>query len=658
MIFGTVFEIWSAGQAFLPDHPSNMRFKELPMSPKAKRAALIGYDCLIPKRLEAMLAQGGLDNFRKFMAEGSFIPEGYNLPTVTPPSWATICTGAYPRTHGVEDYYYYHEGRSLDYKETSQAFGSDILTAQTIWDAWDKAGKKCIVVNYPMSWPSHMNNGILVMGQGLSPAETRWPLHGNEHKEFLASESVISTDYYPMGVQGRFDDAKGWKNLPDCDEPLEMTVKMHFKESIEPLNDQTWYGLAWESGDDGFDTFALCPEKDYAKAFFTIKVGQWSEPVQHDFTIAADGRTEKGVFRCKLMQLSDDAEEFKLYVSGIAGRIGFISPASAADQIDLSRQITANDIGLVAYLHGIIDTDTVCELVEFHSAWLWNAVKCLLTANPDWDLFYMHSHPIDWFYHGWLSDLDSKDPEVRARAEKMERHIYTVEDRLLGNLMELMGEETLMCVCSDHGATPMGPILNTAHALREAGLCSYEPKKSENYWDIYEESEGFNYVLDVNKSLAVPQRYMFVYVNLKGRYPGGIVEPEDYEKVRSRIIDALLDYRHPETGERPVLLAVRKEDAHVFGMGGAQAGDVVYVLKPEYMAEHGYGLPTGESGCGSLKNLLMFRGPNIKKGFRYPRPRWLADIVPTLCYITGNPIPADAEGAPIYQIMEDPNLVK
>ena len=101
------------------------------MAAKAKRAALIGYDCLIPKRLEAMLAQGGLDNFRKFMAEGSFIPEGYNLPTVTPPSWATICTGAYPRTHGVEDYYYYHEGRSLDYKETSQAFGSDILTAQT-----------------------------------------------------------------------------------------------------------------------------------------------------------------------------------------------------------------------------------------------------------------------------------------------------------------------------------------------------------------------------------------------------------------------------------------------------------------------------------------------------------------------------------------------
>ena len=488
------------------------------MADKAKRAALIGYDCLIPKRLEAMLAQGGLEHFRAFMNEGSFIPEGYNLPTVTPPSWATICTGAYPRTHGVEDYYYYHEGRSLDYKETTQAFGSDIVTAETIWDAWDKNGKKCIVVNYPMSWPSRMKNGVMIMGQGLSPAETRWPLHGNEHKEFLASESVISTEFYPMGVQGTFDDAKGWKNLPECDEPLEMVVNMAFKECVEPVEGQTWYCLAWESGDDGYDRIALCPEKDYSKAFFTIRLGEWSEPVQHDFTIKADGRTEKGVFRCKLMQLSDDAEEFKLYISGIAGRIGFIAPPEAADQIDFSKHITANDIGLVAFLHGIIDTDTVCELVEFHSAWLWNTVESLLKANPDWDLFYMHSHPIDWFYHGWLSELDSKDPEIRARAEKMERHIYEVEDRLLGRLMDIMGDDTLMCVCSDHGATPMGPILNTAHALKQAGLCSYEPKKSENYWDIYEETEGFNYVLDVSKSLAVPQRYMFVYVNLKGKY--------------------------------------------------------------------------------------------------------------------------------------------
>lgn len=178
----------------------------------------------------------------------------------------------------------------------------------------------------------------------------------------------------------------------------------------------------------------------------------------------------------------------------------------------------------------------------------------------------------------------------------MERYIYEVEDRLLGRLMDIMGDETVMCVCSDHGATPLWPHSQHGPRPQGSGPVLVRAQKSENYWDIYEETEGFNYVLDVSKSLAVPQRYMFVYVNLKGRYPGGIVEQEDYENVRDRIINALLDYKHPDTGDRPVLLAVRKEDAHVFGMGGAQAGDVVYVLKPEYMAEHGYGLPTGESG--------------------------------------------------------------
>ncbi len=629
------------------------------MTAKAKRAALLGFDCMIPKRLEALVAEGILPNFKNFIENGSYMTEGYNLPTVTPPSWATICTGAYPRTHGVEDYYYYHEGRALDYKLTSQAFGSEIMTAETIWDCWDKAGKKCLVVNYPMSWPSQMKNGVMVMGQGLSPAETRWPLHGNEHKEFLCSEGVISTEFYPMGVQGSFEDARGWKNLPaDMDEPLDMTVKLDFREGVDPVESQVWHVLAWQSEGDDYDRISVAPEKDFDKAFFTIAPGQWSEPVEHDFKVIADGRTEKGVFRCKLMQLSDDAEEFKLYISGVAGRTRFIAPPEAADQIDFSKQITANDIGLVAFLHGIIDTETVCELVEFHSAWLWHTIESLFKANPDWDLFYMHSHPIDWFYHGWLSDLDSTDEAVRSAAERMERHIYTIEDRLLGKLMAIMGDSTLVCCCSDHGATPLGPILNTAHALKQAGLCSYEPKKSENYWDIYEETEGFNYVLDVSQSKAVPQRYMFVYVNLKDKYPGGIVEAEDYEKVREEIINALYDYKHPETGERPILMALKKEDAQVLGMGGAQAGDVVYVLKPEYMAEHGYGLPTGESGCGSLKNVMIFKGPNIKKGYRYERPRWLVDVVPTFCYATGNPIPADVEGGPIYQIFEDPNLVK
>lgn len=624
------------------------------MTTNAKRVALLGFDCAIPKRLEALIAEGTLPNFKKFKDQGSYMTEGYNMPTVTPPSWATICTGAYPRTHGVEDYYYYNEGESLHFSKCVQAFGSQMLTAETIWDAWDKAGKKSIVVNYPTSWPSKMKNGIMVQGEGLSPAEHRWQIEGYEHKEWLCAESCVATDYYPVGIQARFDDAQGWENLPAQimdQEPLEMVIPMEFGHAMDPLVPQTWYGLTWESGDDGYDIFALCPEKDFSKAFFTIKLKEWSDVIEYQFPIKSDGRIEPGYFRCKLMELSDDADDFKLYISGINGTQGYCSPADALKNVNFKKNIIANDMGFVGHANGIVDNDTLIELATFHSEWITEVITTLMKDTPDWDLLYMHTHLIDWFYHGFLDQMDSDDPAVSELAYDLERRIYQIEDKFLGIMMEHIPADTLTCLISDHGATPLGPILNTAEALKQAGLTAYEAK--EGAGNFFEESEGFNYELIPEKSLAVPQRYMFVYVNLKSKYPGGIVEDKDYEKVRGQIIDALYDYKHPETGERPVACAIRKEDAKVFGMGGKQSGDVVYVLKPEYMAEHGYGFPTGESGCGSLKNIMLWKGPGVKQGYVYDRPRWLTDVVPTFCHATGNPVPADTEGAICYQIFED-----
>jgi predicted AlkP superfamily phosphohydrolase/phosphomutase len=597
-----------------------------------------------------MMADGHLPNFSRFKNQGSYIAEGYNLPTVTPPSWASIATGAFPRTHGVEGYYFRVEGRDLSHKQTVQGFGSAPLKAETIWDRWDGAGKKCLVLNYPVAWPGKMRNGVMVMGQGMNPAELRFLEPGNAHREFLAGETSLSTDSLSQGQQISFGPPEGWKSLP-AGPSLAFSVEMDFRESVWPLKKVLWHGLAWASKASALDSLSLSLEKDFAKAFLTAPAGKWSEAAELLFDLE-DGGREIGAFRAKLMELSGDASRFTLYISGISGRTGFVDPPEAASKIDFQGQIVANDIGLVSQIGGIIDPQTVVELAGFHSGWLTKVAESVVKSNPDWDLLYLHSHNIDWFYHGFLSQVDSPDPEIRSRARGWELEIYQIEDKFLGRMLSLLNDDDLAVICSDHGATPMGPIFYTPDALQAKGLCRYERKKSENYWDIYEEAEGFDYVVDLSQSAAVPQKYMHVYVNLE-KYPGGIIKEDDYEKVRGQIIDALLDYHHPQTGERPVLLAVRKEDAKVFGMGGPQSGDVVYVLKPEYMAEHGYGLPTAESGCGCLRNLLMFKGPGRKKGFVYDRPRWLADIVPTICAATGGPHPADVEGAIIYQIFED-----
>lgn len=94
----------------------------------------------------------------------------------------------------------------------------------------------------------------------------------------------------------------------------------------------------------------------------------------------------------------------------------------------------------------------------------------------------------------------------------------------------------------------------------------------------------------------------------------------------------------------------------MIGLYGDRIGDIVYGVRPEVSGEHGRQIPTGEFGIGSMKGLLVMKGPNIKKGYRLKRTVWLTDIVPTICYLMDIPVPKDTEGAIIYQALEDTNF--
>ena len=56
-----------------------------------------------------------------------------------------------------------------------------------------------------------------------------------------------------------------------------------------------------------------------------------------------------------------------------------------------------------------------------------------------------------------------------------------------------------------------------------------------------------------------------------------------------------------------------------------------------------------------MRGLLMMHGPGIKAGERLQRTVWLVDIVPTVCYLMGIPVPAQCEGAVVYQALEEPD---
>jgi hypothetical protein len=245
--------------------------------------------------------------------------------------------------------------------------------------------------------------------------------------------------------------------------------------------------------------------------------------------------------------------------------------------------------------------------------------------------------------------------------------ILRSEDRLLGEFLDIFDKDTLVAVASDHGASRDGVPFNPTLPLEAAGLVSPVKTeaarlgdKSDAAGDYHQKAGGGanrQEVLDLSKTKAALKGCMHIFMNVKGRDPGGIVEPDDYEKVQQQIIDALLTYVHPDTGERPVVLALTRRDARMIGLYGDRCGDVIYAIKPHYGSQHGPILPTAELGIGRLGCMLGFMGPGIRQGYRLAKPCQLVSLAPTLAYAAGFPMPADAEGAVLYPLLKEPNFM-
>ena len=152
------------------------------------------------------------------------------------------------------------------------------------------------------------------------------------------------------------------------------------------------------------------------------------------------------------------------------------------------------------------------------------------------------------------------------------------------------------------------------------------------------------------------QRSSYVYVNLKGRDPHGIVEPgKEYEKVCDEVIKALYDYTDPVTGKKPVVFALRKEDARLIGLWGDRIGDVVFGTSGWFGRQHGAIVPTTCYGAWGMETLFAMSGPGVKKGHRLERNMWLTDVVPTICHLAELPVPRECEGAVLYQALVNPD---
>jgi predicted AlkP superfamily phosphohydrolase/phosphomutase len=607
------------------------------MVKSASKVVLIGLDAPIPKRVWHYAQQGLLPVIKGLIdrgvwAENCLAP----YPTITPPNWTTLATGAWPGTHGITCFHTHIPGDPLD--KIHQAFDSRECRAEYIWNAAAREGKKSIVLNYPSTWPSPLKDGIQIAGAALSLNEWR------NHPDWgitmtLCHDQLFSTEDLPGATRVQLSNASGWKNAPA--EALEATLEVGQPKAQFPFEAPTWHALVVKDK-QGFGRVLVCESRDSSSAIADLRPGSWSEHITRTFS------TENGpipaVFALKLIELSPDASKLRIYLTPICALKGWSHPESVAEEIKSEKGLPLPYCPFPAFSLGWIDDATFSELVDSQHIWLADAAEYLLKNKP-WEIFYMHAHCPDHVYHIFGNKWDpatNPDAEQVKRHQGLEADFYQSLDRMIGRIVEAAGPDALVVVTSDHGAKATTAQVRPAQILEEAGLTVFT-------------GEGRDRRIDWTRTRAVTQRASYVYVNLKGRDPDGIVDPKDYDKVRQEVLDALTDYRDPATGLKPIALALKREDARILGLYGDLVGDVVYAVSPQFGGQHGVHLPMAEHGLGSLKALLIMAGPGVRKGHIMQRTAWLVDIVPTICHLADLPMPADAEGAVLYQALDDPD---
>ncbi|MBQ2776521.1 MAG: alkaline phosphatase family protein [Peptococcaceae bacterium] len=163
---------------------------------------LLGVDGMDPRFTKRLVEEGKLPNVKKLMDMGACRDDLMMLganPTITPPMWATLATGAYPMTHGIMDY---NVSAEDDKDITLGAFSSRFMKSEPIWNITAAAGKKTLCMHWPGgSFPPTSDSENLFTIDGSSPgACCAWSNVRDLDMLYVASTKAQEPGYMPMSI--------------------------------------------------------------------------------------------------------------------------------------------------------------------------------------------------------------------------------------------------------------------------------------------------------------------------------------------------------------------------------------------------------------------------------------------------------------------------
>jgi predicted AlkP superfamily phosphohydrolase/phosphomutase len=123
------------------------------------KVVVVGLDGATLDVMGPMMSDGRLKNFSELAHRGTM---GRLTSTILPLSataWNTFATGSNPGKHGIYDF-----SRRVPGTYNYVPVSSVDREGRTMWDYASQKGKKCLIVNVPLTYPPERVNGIMVSG--------------------------------------------------------------------------------------------------------------------------------------------------------------------------------------------------------------------------------------------------------------------------------------------------------------------------------------------------------------------------------------------------------------------------------------------------------------------------------------------------------------
>jgi predicted AlkP superfamily phosphohydrolase/phosphomutase len=262
--------------------------------------------------------------------------------------------------------------------------------------------------------------------------------------------------------------------------------------------------------------------------------------------------------------------------------------------------------------------------------------------TTEWDFFQFVDIGLDRVHHGFWKYHDPKHihHEPGNPYQNVIRDYYRRLDDELATVLELLDDETVVLVVSDHGAKALDGGFCVNEWLVQNGLLVLNeyPQKITPFANL-------NVDWSRTKVWSEGGYYARVFFNVKGREPEGIVEPAEYETFRDEV-KALFEATVDDKGKKLGTLVFKPEEIYRDVRNVApdlivHFGDLSWrsIGGVGYPSVHTFENDTGPDDCNHAQfGAFILAAPGLKLSGEIEGAK-LLDIAPTLLDLGGYDIP-------------------